>query len=402
MDNAIFYTLADDKRYYRDYTGTGNTINANHPVVRDHILSALRHWVVEMHVDGFRFDLAAVLGRGRSGNLLANPPLLERIAEDPILRDVKIIAEAWDAAGAYEVGSFSQRRWAEWNGRYRDDVRRFWRGDDGMLGSFANRICGSADIYAKSGKGPEGSINFITCHDGFTLNDLVSYQTKHNEANGENNRDGTDANFSDNYGPEGKTTDAGIENLRKRQIKNFLLTLLISRGVPMLLGGDEFRRTQGGNNNPYCQDNETNWYDWTYLEEHKEIFQFTRSVIAFRTAHPILSKENFYTDAEIRWFSPQQQLPNWFDPKEKQLACLIQEGEQCAIFLMFNAGSDAVDFGLPTAPLGARWHLAVDTSPEALEGLFAAGDEPLCEDPFTFHLSSRSSAVLIARQAEIA
>ncbi len=284
IDNTIFYMLADDKRYYKDYTGTGNTINANHPVVRNHILSALRHWVVEMHVDGFRFDLAAVLGRGRSGSLLSNPPLLERIAEDPILRNVKIIAEAWDAAGAYEVGSFSERRWAEWNGRYRDDVRRFWRGDDGMLGLFASRICGSADIYTKSGKGPDGSINFITCHDGFTLNDLVSYRSKHNEANGENNHDGTDANFSENYGSEGETKDAGIEALRKRQIKNFLLTLLISRGVPMLLGGDEFRRTQGGNNNAYCQDNETSWYDWSHLDEHREIFNFTRGMIAFRSS----------------------------------------------------------------------------------------------------------------------
>ena len=205
IDNAIFYTLADDKRSYKDYTGTGNTVNANHPVVRDHILAALRYWMVEMHVDGFRFDLASVLGRDRTGRLLANAPLLERIAEDPILRDIKIVAEAWDTAGAYEVGSFSERRWAEWNGRYRDDVRRFWRGDDGMLGLFASRICGSADIYTRSGKGPEGSINFVTCHDGFTLNDLVSYRDKHNDANGELNHDGTDANFSDNYGIEGET-----------------------------------------------------------------------------------------------------------------------------------------------------------------------------------------------------
>ena len=235
MDNAIYYTLAANKRYYRDYTGTGNTINANHPVVRDHILTALRYWTVEMHVDGFRFDLAAVLGRDGSGNLLSNPPLLERIAEDPVLRDVKIIAEAWDAAGAYEVGSFSERRWAEWNGRYRDNVRRFWRGDDGFLGLFAQRICGSADIYTMSGKGPEGSINFVTCHDGFTLNDLVSYQHKHNEANGANNHDGTNEDFSENYGVEGETTDDRSGSIRKRQIENFLLTLLISRGVPMLL-----------------------------------------------------------------------------------------------------------------------------------------------------------------------
>lgn len=401
IDNAIFYTLADDKRYYKDYTGTGNTINANHPVVRDHILSALRHWVVEMHADGFRFDLASVLGRGRSGNLLSNPPLLERIAEDPILRDVKLIAEAWDAAGAYEVGSFSERRWAEWNGRYRDDVRRFWRGDDGMLGSFASRICGSADIYTKSGKGPEGSINFLTCHDGFTLNDLVSYRYKHNEANGENNHDGTDANFSENYGAEGETTNAAIEALRKGQIKNFLLTLFISRGVPMLLGGDEFRRTQGGNNNAYCQDNKTSWHDWGCLEQHREIFRFTRGMTAFRRAHPILSKEQFYTDAEIHWFGPQGALPNWTDPKEKQFACLIHEDEQSVLCLMFNAGADSVNFGLPPVRSGARWHLAVDTSHEAPQDLFAAGEEPLWEDPLSYHLPPRSSAILLARRAEI-
>jgi len=397
IDNTIFYMLADDKRSYRDYTGTGNTVNANHPVVREHILTALRYWVVEMHVDGFRFDLASVLGRSRSGKLLANAPLLERIAEDPILRAVKIVAEAWDAAGAYEVGSFSERRWAEWNGRYRDDVRRFWRGDDGMLGLFASRICGSADIYTRSGKGPEGGINFVTCHDGFTLNDLVSYRDKHNETNGENNHDGADANFSENYGAEGETTDAGIETLRKAQIKNFLLTLLISRGVPMLLGGDEFRRTQGGNNNAWCQDNETSWHDWRCLERHSEIFRFTRGMIAFRRAHPILSKEQFYMDAEVHWFGPQGGLPDWADPKQKQFACLIHENEQRALCLMFNAGADAVDFGLPPTPPGTRWHLAVDTSREAPQDLFAAGEEALLEDTQIYHLSPRSSAILLAR-----
>ena len=400
MDNAIFYTLAGDKRYYKNYTGTGNTINANHPVVRDHILAALRYWMVEMHVDGFRFDLASVLGRDGVGNLLANAPLLERIAEDPILRDVKIIAEAWDAAGAYQVGSFSERRWAEWNGRYRDDVRRFWRGDEGMLGLFASRICGSADIYTNSGKGPEGSINFVTCHDGFTLNDVVSYTYKHNEANGENNHDGTDANFSENYGFEGEKTDTGIETLRKRQIKNLLLTLLISRGVPMLLGGDEFRRTQGGNNNAYCQDNETSWIDWSCLERHQEIHRFARGMIAFRRAHPILSKEQFYTEAEIRWFGSQGGIPNWTDPKGKQFACLIPEDEQRALCLMFNAGTDAVDFGLPAAPPGARWHVAVDTSLQAPQDLSAAGEEPLWEDPRTYRLGPRSSAILLGRRTE--
>jgi isoamylase len=397
IDNTIFYMLADDKRSYKDYTGTGNTINANHPVVRDHILTALRYWVVEMHVDGFRFDLAAVLGRSRSGTLLPNPPLLERIAEDPILREVRIIAEAWDAAGAYEVGSFSERRWAEWNGRYRDDVRRFWRGDDGMLGLFVSRICGSADIYTKSGKGPESSINFVTCHDGFTLNDLVSYRTKHNEANGENNHDGANENFSGNCGVEGETTDGGIEALRKVQIKNFLLTLFVSRGIPMLLGGDEFRRTQGGNNNAYCQDNETSWHDWSCLKQHREIFRFTRGMIAFRRAHPILSKEQFYTDEEIHWFGPQGGLPNWADPKEKQFACLIHEDEQRALYLMFNAGSDPVNFALPPVLPGARWHLAADTSREAPQDLFAAGEEPLWEDRQTYQMSPRSSAILLVR-----
>ena len=400
IDNSIFYMLADDKRLYRDYTGTGNTINANHPVVRDHILTALRYWVVEMHVDGFRFDLAAVLGRGRSGNLLHNPPLLERIAEDPILRDVKIIAEAWDAAGAYEVGSFSERRWAEWNGRYRDDVRRFWRGDDGMLGLFASRICGSADIYTQSGKGPEASINFITCHDGFTLNDLVSYRNKHNEANGENNHDGTNSNLSENCGTEGETTDAAVEALRKAQIKNFLLTLLVSRGVPLLLGGDEFRRTQGGNNNAYCQDNETSWVDWTHLKQHQEIYRFAQGMIAFRRAHPILCKEQFYTDAEILWFNPQQGSPNWADPKCKEFACLILENRQDRLYLMFNAGLEDTEFGLPALPPGYSWHLAVDTSRSAPQDLPSAGEETPLDNSTAYHVKARSSAILLARKQE--
>jgi isoamylase len=400
MDNAIFYTLADDKRYYKNFTGTGNTINANHPVVRDHILSALRHWVVEMHVDGFRFDLASVLDRDGTGDLLANAPLLARIAEDVILRDVKIIAEAWDAAGAYEVGSFSERRWAEWNGRYRDDVRRFWRGDDGMLGSFASRICGSADIYTRSGKGPEGSINFITCHDGFTLNDLVSYRTKDNEANGENNHDGTDANYSDNYGSEGPTEDAGTDAMRKRQIKNFLLTLLISRGVPMLLGGDEFRRTQGGNNNSYCQDNEISWIDWSNVEQHQECYRFAQGMIEFRRAHPVLSKEEFYTDAEIHWFNAQGKLPDWTDPKAKQFACLIQEIERQSLFLIFNADTSGADFHLPPMPEGFRWHRAVDTSCPAPQDLVAAEEETHLNNPTTYRVGARSSAILLTKKNE--
>ncbi|WP_088256809.1 glycogen debranching protein GlgX [Fimbriiglobus ruber] len=396
IDNAIFYTLADDKRHYRDFTGTGDTVNANHPVVRDHILAALRYWVIEMHVDGFRFDLASVLGRDGAGRLLANAPLLERIAEDPILRDVKIIAEAWDAVGAYEVGSFSERRWAEWNGRYRDDVRRFWRGDDGMMGAFADRICGSADIYSGSGKGPESSINYLTCHDGFTLNDLVSYRDKHNEANGDHNRDGTDTNFSANYGTEGATTDSGTEDARTRQIKNLLLTLFISRGVPMLLGGDEFRRTQDGNNNAYCQDNETSWHDWGLPEQHREIVRFTRGMIAFRRAHPVLSKEQYYTDAEIHWFGPRSGLPDWADPKQKLFACLIWEHEHSSLYLMFNAGADAVDFHLPTVAPTHQWHIAVDTASKSPRDLFTLGEEVPVQNLCTYPLTPRSSAILLA------
>lgn len=398
MDNAILYMLADDKRRYKDYTGTGNTINANQPMIRDQILAALRYWVVEMHVDGFRFDLASVLSRDQTGNLKADTPLLDRIAEDPILRNVKIIAEAWDAAGAYEVGSFSERRWAEWNGRYRDDVRRFWRGDNGMVGLFASRICGSPDLYTKSGKGPDGSVNFITCHDGFTLNDLVTYCSKRNEPNGEDNRDGTNADNSGNYGAEGATEDAGINAIRKRQIKNFLLTLFISRGTPMLLGGDEFRRTQGGNNNAWCQDNETSWYDWNFPERHKEINRFTRGIIAFRQAHPALSKEQFYTDAQIHWFGPQGAVPAWGDPKEKQVGCLIHEDEHHALCLMFNAGADAVDFTLPSPLPGTQWYLAVDTAHNAPQDLFIDGEEQLLEDSQTYHMESRSGVVLLARR----
>jgi len=400
LDNAIFYTLAADQRHYRDYTGTGNTVNANHPVVRDHILAALRYWAVEMHVDGFRFDLASALGRDGTGKLLIKAPLLERIAEDPILKNVKIIAEAWDAAGAYEVGSFSDRRWAEWNGRFRDDVRRFWRGDEGMLGLFASRICGSADIYTKSGKGPGSSINFVTCHDGFTLNDLVSYQRKHNLRNAENNHDGADENWSENYGIEGPTKDASIESVRKRQIKNFLLTLFVSRGVPMLLGGDEFRRTQGGNNNAYCQDNETSWIDWNNLEQHAEIYRFAQGMIAFRLAHPVLSREQFYTDPEIHWFDGPGGLPQWTAPDAKCFACLIPEADQRALYLMFNASAEAVDFHLPAPPPAAQWRLSVDTFGETPLDLFAAGGEALLKYPQTYLLKPRSSAILLARKPE--
>ena len=397
IDNSIYYILEEDKRHYKNFTGTGNTFNANHPVIRDYILDALRYWVMEMHVDGFRFDLAAVLGRDERGRLLPNAPLLERIAEDPILRDVKLIAEAWDAAGAYQVGSFAQRRWAEWNGRYRDDVRRFWRGDEGMVGLFAYRICGSSDLYERSGKGPECSINYVTSHDGFTLNDLVSYKYKHNEANGENNRDGMDENFSDNYGVEGPTDDERIESVRKRQIKNFLLTLFISRGVPMMLGGDEFRRTQRGNNNAYCQDNEISWYDWTYLQKHREIHRFTKGMIAFRKAHPALRKEAFYTEEEIRWFNPAGDPPDWFNPEERCLACQIfEDNDEPDMYLMFNASQEDVTFVLPELPSKFAWHLAADTSHGPPSDIYTSKSGPVLAEQAYYTVRSRSSVILEA------
>jgi isoamylase len=393
IENSIFYTLEKDKRRYVNAAGTGNILNANHPVVRDYVLNVLRYWVTEMHVDGFRFDLASILGRDGSGNLLTNPPLLEQIAEDPILRDTKLIAEAWDAGGAYQVGSFSERRWAEWNGHYRDDVRRFWRGDDGMLPAFASRICGSEDIYARSGKGPESSINFITCHDGFTLNDLVSFAGKHNLANGENNRDGTNDDHSANYGVEGPTQDAYIESLRKRQLRNFLLTLFISRGVPMMMGGDEFRRTQHGNNNAYCQDNEVSWYNWDELQRNRDLHQFVKHMIALRQAHPILAREQFYSDTDLTWFGPGQGSPDWGDPRAKAVACQIHDGAPESLFLMFNAGDQPVTFHTPVAPDKGRWRLAVDTSHD---DLIASSIRALVDSLQPYILEPHSSAILVA------
>jgi len=402
IENSIFYMLEESgPRYYKDFSGVGNTLNANHPVVRELVRNVLRYWVMHMHVDGFRFDLASVLGRDEHGNILRNAPLLEDIAEDPILRDVKIIAEAWDAGGAYQVGEFSTNRWTEWNGRFRDDVRRFWAGDAGMIGPLASRICGSSDLYQSSGKGPASSLNFVTCHDGFTLNDLVTYKEKHNDENGESNRDGTDANYSDNCGVEGPSRDPVVESLRNRLIKNFLLTLFVSRGIPMLLGGDEFRRTQRGNNNAYCQDNDISWFDWRLLEKHKEIHRFTRGMITFRRTHSALRSERFYSDADIKWLAPNGTTPDWADQRRKSFACLIPGHREPDLFILFNADSRSVDFSVPDLPVGKTWRLAVNTSRTAPDDLFNSGKEPSLQGQSSFRLEPRSSAILLSDDSEV-
>ncbi|MDB5310723.1 MAG: glgX [Gemmataceae bacterium] len=299
LDNELYYLL-DDQGRYLNYSGVGNTVNCNHPVVRDLIMTCLRYWVGDMHVDGFRFDLASILGRDRRGNVMVEPPVIESITEDGVIADTKLIAEPWDAAGLYQVGRFPfGRRWCEWNGHYRDDVRRFWRGDPGTAAALAARVCGSADIYQWSGRLPRHSVNFVTCHDGFTLNDLVSYDHKHNEANGEQNRDGLDDNVSWNCGAEGPTDDPAVLALRRRQARNLMATLLLSQGVPMILGGDEFLRTQKGNNNAWCQDNEVSWVDWKLAEENADFLRFTREMIGLRKRHPALRRRRFFV-GEIR------------------------------------------------------------------------------------------------------
>jgi len=366
IDNAVYYLLRDGQ--YLNFSGCGNTLNCNHPLVRDFILDCLRYWVAVMHVDGFRFDLASILGRDQDGSIRQDAPLLTRIAEDPVLRDTKLIAEAWDAGGAYQVGSFGGHRWAEWNGLYRDEVRRYWRGDPGTRPAFATRLAGSSDLYYRSGRTPCHSINFVTCHDGFTLRDLVSYNRKHNEANGENNRDGMDENYSWNSGVEGETDHPAINALQLRRQKNFIATLFLSLGVPMVLGGDEFGRTQRGNNNAYCQDNEISWYDWSLAETNAELVRFTRECAAFRRENPVFRRDAFYRgveaglapeDADILWFDETGGAVNWH-AAENPLACRIhaRENDGIALYLMFNPTPTAVMFTLPPG----QWFVRIDTA----------------------------------------
>ncbi len=399
IDNPIYYMLAPDPRYYLNYSGCGNTLNCNHPVVRDFVIDCLRYWAAEMQVDGFRFDLASILGRDSDGTLLASPPLLERIAEDPVLRDVKLIAEAWDAAGAYQVGNFSGRRWSEWNGRFRDDVRRFWRGDSGMTGALASRLCGSADLYQRAGREPINSINFVTSHDGFTLADLVSYQHKHNEANGEGNRDGENQNYNANHGVEGPSADPAIRALRMRQSKNLMATLLLARGVPMILGGDEFARSQNGNNNAYCQDNATSWFDWDSVRREAPMLRFVRAVIALRRRHPVLREDHFYRTDEIAWFGVGGQPPDWNGPSSA-LGCVIRGPQGSAAFcLLFNAGTENAAFTLPPAPSNTEWRVAIDTCAESPDDIADPGTERAIPAEPVYRQPPHCLVVLLAEQS---
>jgi len=400
LENSVYYLLEEEPQWYRDYTGTGNTIKADHPVVRELILDALRYWVMEMHVDGFRFDLASVLGRDQDGSLLADPPLVERIAEDPILRDVKIIAEAWDAAGAYQVGTFSKHRWAEWNGPFRDTVRRFWRGDAGIIDDLASRLGGSADLYASSGRGPHSSVNYVTSHDGFTLNDLISYNHKHNAANGENNRDGTDANYSNNHGVEGPTDDPLVERTRNRQARNILLTLFLARGVPMILGGDEFRRTQGGNNNAYCQDNETSWFDWERRDAYDDLVQFTRRAIRLRKQLPMLRADGYYSPQDVEWFDARGRTVNWSDPNARTLGMHVRDPDGPDLVAVFHAGTESTNVLLPPAPMGSAWHRVADTARPVPTDITSIQEAPPLQATDRYAMAGRSVLVLVSRPME--
>ena len=370
LANDFYYILEKDKSRYADYTGCGNTLNANQPIVRRLIQDSLRYWVSQMHVDGFRFDLASILSRDEAGSPLPNPPVLWDIESDPLLAGTKLIAEAWDAAGLYQVGTFVGDTWQEWNGRFRDDVRRFLKGENSSASGLATRLLGSPDIYGQDEREAEQSINFVTCHDGFTLNDLVSYNEKHNEANGENNRDGSNDNLSWNCGAEGPTDDPAIEAVRDRQVKNFLALLLVSVGTPMLHMGDEVRRTQLGNNNAYCQDNDISWFDWSLLDRHAGIHHFVRELNAFRQRRDVvttgikLSLNQLLQQARIEWHGVALHSPDWSE-NSHSLAFTVH-GMQARFLLhgMLNAYWEPLTFELPRVPDESqqRWRRCVDTA----------------------------------------
>ena len=387
LENKVYYMLDDDGTY-RNYTGCGNTVNGNHPVIREMIFHCLRHWVHNYHVDGFRFDLASILSRNRRGELIPNPPIVEMIAEDPMLADTKIIAEAWDAAGAYQVGSFDNLRWAEWNGQYRDTTRRYWRGDSGMTGAMATRLSGSSDLYEPSGRRPYHSINFVTSHDGFTLNDLVNYERKHNLENLEGNRDGDNSNYSSNYGVEGPTRRKGITALRQRQAKNMMATLLLSQGVPMILAGDEVLRTQRGNNNAYCQDNAVSWFDWRLVDKNAEMLRFVCALIAFRRAQPNVRRGAFLTGKatrpgllpDVSWYAANGKPIDWNSADQSLTSVFGTSGldDQTArpVMIMLHAGNEPRSFFVPALAADLPWRLFIDTAAESPGDVYPDADGP--------------------------
>lgn len=404
IDNEIYYHLVEkDKEYYMDYSGCGNTLNCNHPIVQKMIVECLEFWVGEMHVDGFRFDEGSILSRGQDGIPMEYPPVIWNIELSEILADSKIIAEAWDAAGCYQIGYFPGYRWAEWNGKFRDDIRRFVKGDPGVIGAVASRISGSSDIYQATGHLPINSINFVNCHDGFTLNDLVSFDEKHNLENGEGNNDGINENLSWNCGVEGPTDNAEIEHLRNRQIKNFATILMLSRGVPMFVMGDEMRRTQNGNNNAYCQDNEISWMDWSLLERKKETYHFFRKIIEFRKTHPILHLPRFFSGdvnrrglKDISWHGTRLNSPGWSDADARALAFTLGgfDGDP-DMHVMMNMYWDNLEFDIPVIP-GTKWYKKIDTSEQSPCDVADQGSEKLCSGN-TLKISGRSIVVLVSK-----
>jgi glycogen operon protein len=411
LENRVYYMLDNGGRYYRNYSGCGNTVNGNHPIVRELIFNCLRHWVHNYHVDGFRFDLASILSRDRNGEILPNPPVVEVIAEDPLLADTKVIAEAWDAAGAYQVGSFAQLRWAEWNGRYRDDFRQYWRGDPQMIGPLATRLAGSSDLYQPGGRQPYHSINFITSHDGFPLNDLVSYNHKHNEANGEDNRDGDNHNLSYNYGVEGPTRRKPVATIRLRQIKNLMASLMLSQGVPMLLSGDECRRTQRGNNNAYCQDNAISWFDWRLVKKHGALRRFCQTLIAFRRAEPTVRQVHFLTGRaarpgglpDISWYGAAGGPVDW-TADGRSLICLLAavpprvnaDQPNHHVMVLFHAGIEPETFRIPEIARELPWRLFVNTAADSPDDVYPGLDGPRAPMDGQLTLQSRSLICYVA------
>lgn len=402
IDNNVYYMLTPDAHYY-NFSGCGNVMNCNHPVVRNFIIDCLRHWAIEYRVDGFRFDLASILGRDQNGAPMANPPILESLAFDPVLGKMKLIAEAWDAGGLYQVGSFpSWNRWAEWNGRYRDDMRSFLKGDDGMAGNAITRITGSRDLYSSESRGHKASVNFMTCHDGFTLYDLYSYNEKHNEKNGWNNTDGDNNGHSWNCGAEGETDDPNVNGLRRRLIKNAFAALLCSRGPAMFFAGDEFCNTQFGNNNAYCQDNIISWLDWSRLEEFKEIHDFVRHMIQFRKEHPILRKMTKPSSCQFPEISVHNGTPfnASTDYKTKLIGIMYagrneEDTEDDIVFYCMNAYWEPLVMQLPVLPNGKHWHVDTNTNAEYFDGEdFTAKTELLGVN--TIRVPARTTIILVA------